>query len=196
MPRPRDRSSTEQPGNSFKYLYWRLSEKQFQQLCAALLRIKYDPVQCLPVGMADEGIDIISEASIIYQVKWSSKTQQDPSSWLKAAIDGERAKIARLVAEGRASRYVLMTSVAGTTTATRSGSVQRLNKELAAYSQEFGIPVECWWQADIDAEVDASRSRLNGRIQRCLLVQRQCVISSMGRRSLVMQPRCGTLCCR
>ncbi|WP_405428005.1 NACHT domain-containing protein [Micromonospora sp. NBC_00617] len=156
MPRPRDRSSTEQPGNSFKYLYWRLSEKQFQQLCAALLRIKYDPVQCLPVGMADEGIDIISEASIIYQVKWSSKTQQDPSSWLKAAIDGERAKIARLVAEGRASRYVLMTSVAGTTTATRSGSVQRLNKELAAYSQEFGIPVECWWQADIDAEVDAS----------------------------------------
>ncbi|WP_431947061.1 NACHT domain-containing protein [Micromonospora marina] len=156
MPRPRGRSSTEQPGNSFKYLYWRLSEKQFQQLCAALLRIKYDPVQCLPVGMADEGIDVVSEGSIVYQVKWSSKTQQDPSSWLKIAIDGERAKITRLVAEGRVSRYVLMTSVAGTTTATRSGSVQKLNKDLDTYSQEFGIPVECWWQADIDAEVDAA----------------------------------------
>jgi hypothetical protein len=46
---------TEQPGNSFRYLYWRLSNHEFQQLCAALLRNKYDRVRCYPVGMVDEG---------------------------------------------------------------------------------------------------------------------------------------------
>ncbi len=64
--RPREpKSASEQPGNSFKYLYWRLSEKEFQQLCAALLRHKYDAVRCFPVGMADEGIDDIAEGSTI-----------------------------------------------------------------------------------------------------------------------------------
>ena len=74
--------ATEQPGNSFRYLYWRLSEDEFQQLCAAILRWKYDPVECYPVGMADGGIDAIRDGSIVYQVKWSSKLQQNPDVWL------------------------------------------------------------------------------------------------------------------
>lgn len=106
--------------------------------------------------MADEGIDAIRDAGIIYQVKWSSKLQQNPDRWLSAAIEGERDKITRLVQQKRISRYVLVTSVAGTTTAKSTGSIQKLQPVLDAYTEEFGIPVECWWQSDIDAEVDAA----------------------------------------
>jgi hypothetical protein len=42
------------------------------------LRNKFDHVQCFPVGMADDGIDAIVEGSMIYQVKWSSKLEQNP----------------------------------------------------------------------------------------------------------------------
>ncbi|WP_432983051.1 NACHT domain-containing protein [Dactylosporangium sp. CA-233914] len=160
--------ATEQPGNSFKYLYWRLSEKQFQQLCAALLRHKYDHVQCFPVGMADEGIDAISHGDIIYQVKWSSKVEQDPATWLADAIAGERKKIERLVKEKRISLYILMTSVAGTTTATGTGSVQKLKKDLEKYSKELKVPIECWWQADIDAEVDLAPDSIKWSYQEML----------------------------
>lgn len=167
--RPREpKSASEQPGNSFKYLYWRLSEKEFQQLCAALLRHKYDPVRCFPVGMADEGIDAIAEGSTIYQVKWSSKLQQNPESWLAAAIKGERAKILRLVREKRISRYILMTSVAGTTTARGTGSIQKLQAQLEKYSKELGVPIECWWQSDIDAEVDAAPDAIKWSYQEML----------------------------
>ncbi len=153
--RPRARKhATEQPGNSFRYLYWRLSEKEFQQLCSALLRLKFDKVQCFPVGMADDGIDAIVNGSTIYQVKWSSKLEQNPHTWLVNAIKGERTKIERLVREKHISRYILMTSVAGTTGQEDSGSVQKLDAELAKLSKELKVPIECWWQADMDAEVD------------------------------------------
>jgi hypothetical protein len=148
--------SSEQPGNSFRYLYWRLSEKEFQQLCAALLRDKYDDVQCFPVGMKDGGIDAISHGSIVYQVKWSSKLERNPETWLAATIKKERANIERLVREKGITRYILMTSVAGTTTNKGTGSIQKLKPELDKYAKQFGIPVECWWQAEIDAEVDGA----------------------------------------
>lgn len=160
--------ATEQPGNSFKYLYWRLSEKEFQQLCSALLRLKYSSVRCFPVGMADEGIDAIADGDVIFQVKWSSKLLQDPAAWLEQAIAGERSKIARLVWGKRISRYILVTSVAGTTTSKGTGSIQKLQKQLDMYSREFGIPVECWWQSDIDAEVDAAPDPLKWSYQEML----------------------------
>jgi hypothetical protein len=165
---PRPKPATEQPGNSFRYLYWRLSEHEFQQLCGALLRHKYDPVQCYPVGMADGGIDAIARDSIIYQVKWSSKHEQSPAAWLDRAIEGERANIHRLVRDAQISRYILMTSVAGTTTAKRTGSIQVLNKKLRDYTREFGVPVECWWQSDIDAEVDAAPDAIKWSYQEML----------------------------
>jgi hypothetical protein len=160
--------ASEQPGNSFKYLYWRLSDHEFQQLCAALLRLKYDPVRCYPVGMADEGIDTVVNGSIIYQVKWTSKFLQNPKSWLAAAITGERENITRLVAKKQISRYILMTSVAGTTTAKATGTLQKLQTALDGYSQEFGIPVEGWWQSDIDAEVDAAPDPIKWSYQEML----------------------------
>ena len=166
--RRRTVSATEQPGNSFRYLYWRLPEKSFQQLCGTLLRLKFDGVRCYPVGMADEGIDAIVEGSVVFQVKWSSKLLQNPDAWLARTIKAERAKILRLVEQKRISRYVLMTSVAGTTNENRSGSIQKLELKLKEYSDEFGIPVECWWQADIDAEVDAAPDAVKWSYQEML----------------------------
>jgi hypothetical protein len=118
--------------------------------------------------MADEGIDAVAEGSIIFQVKWSSKLLQDPAAWLAEAIRGERAKIVRLIQEKRISRYILMTSVAGTTTSKRTGSIQRLKKQLDKYGKEFGVPVECWWQSDVDAEVDAAPDSLKWSYQEML----------------------------
>jgi hypothetical protein len=155
-----ERSATEQPGNSFKYLYWRLSKEEFQQLCGAILKAKYDPLQCFPVGMADGGIDAIAKGSIVFQVKWTSKFEQNPHAWLKDTIDGERENIKRMIRERGVTRYVLMTSVAGTTTAERTGSINKLDLDLAAFTTEFGIPVECMWQVDIDAEVDLAAPEL------------------------------------
>lgn len=162
------KGATEQPGNSFKYLYWRLSKEAFQQMCGALLRRKFDPVQCYPVGMADGGIDAVSNGSIVYQVKWTSKFEQNPTQWLKDVIDGERENILTLVREKNISRYILMTSVAGTTTAHGTGSMQKLQKALDTYSREFGIRVECWWQADLDAEVDLAPDALKWSYQEML----------------------------
>ena len=160
--------ATEQPGNSFRYLYWRLSKEEFQQLCAALLRLKYGNVRCFPVGMADGGIDAIADGSVIFQDKWSSKLLQDPAVWLAEAIEGERAKIIRLVREKRLSRYILMTSVAGTTTGKGTGSIEVLQQQLDKYSDEFRVPVECWWQSDIDAEVDAAPDAVKWSYQEML----------------------------
>jgi hypothetical protein len=118
--------------------------------------------------MADEGIDVIADGSVIFQIKWSSKLLQDPAVWLAEAIRGERHKIVRLVREKRISRYVLMTSVAGTTTGRGTGSIQKLKKQLDKYAKDFGIPVECWWQSDVDAEVDAAPDSLKWSYQEML----------------------------
>jgi hypothetical protein len=168
MSRQRPDAATEQPGNSFKYLYWRLSEKEFQQLCGALLKHKYDPVRCFPTGMADEGIDAISDESIVYQVKWSAKLLQDPATWLAKALDGERDKIRRLVEQRRITRYILMTSVAGTTAPRQSGSIQKIDQKLTGLSKELGVPIECWWQSDIDAAVDSAPDAIKWSYQEML----------------------------
>ncbi|MFD0634814.1 hypothetical protein ACFQ9X_28010 [Catenulispora yoronensis] len=197
-----DPPATEQPGNSFRYLYWRLSEKEFQQLCGALLRHKYGHVTCYPVGMADGGIDAISftptpttatstppnapsppnatttsppnapsppnatttsAPTTIYQVKWTTKLLQNPETWLSRTIESERPNILRLIKDHHASRYIIMTSVAGTPAA-----IQRLEAKLQDYSAQLGIPIECWWQADIDAEVDAAPDSIKWSYQEML----------------------------
>lgn len=61
-----------------------------------------------------------------------------------------------------------MTSVAGTTTGSGTGSIQKLKRLLKAYAKEFKIPVECWWQSDIDAEVDAAPDSLKWSYQEML----------------------------
>ena len=118
--------------------------------------------------MADKGVDAISSGDIVYQVKWSSKFEKNPETWLSNAIDGERAKIHQLVRERNISKYILMTSVAGTTASPGDGSIEKLQRKLDAYTAEFKVPVECWWQSDIDAEVDAAPDSIKWSYQEML----------------------------
>ncbi|RNG23571.1 NACHT domain-containing protein [Streptomyces botrytidirepellens] len=143
------------------YLYERLTEKNFQRLCNALLASAYSDVQCYPVGHSDGGRDATRHHDgrlIIYQVKWTSKPQQSPVTWLNSALEGEADNIRRLVKEG-AEAYYLMTSVAGTATP-RRGSMDKMDSALAKHSAAFGIPIHIWWRADIDARVDAAPTEL------------------------------------
>lgn len=147
----------QQSGNSWRYLYERLGEKRFQQLCSALLADQYPGITVFPVGQADGGRDAVHGSGpdrIVYQVKWTSKRQQNPHPWLKNAVEGEKENIERLVREG-AVEYILITCVAGTSAHGR-GSMDRLDKELAEYSKQYGIRFSCWWQADLDARVDSA----------------------------------------
>lgn len=146
---------------SWRYLYERLGEKRFQQLCNALLALAFPDVRCFPVGQKDGGRDAARPnqgRSLIYQVKWTSARLQDPVAWLDKAIRGETANIERLVSEG-AGAYCLLTCVAGTAERGR-GTIDRLDERLEAYSETFGIPMDCWWQSDIDARVDAAPREL------------------------------------
>lgn len=148
--------ASEQPGNSWRYLYQRLSEKEFQQLCGALLRLANPGVRCYPVGMSDGGKDAAvagDGGAVIYQVKWTSKTERDPVAWLKHAVDGEWSNIERLVAEENATTYYLMTSVAGTSVP-KTGTMDKLDREMEVFSKRLGIHMIPFWQADIDSMVD------------------------------------------
>ncbi|GAA2558269.1 hypothetical protein GCM10010423_70170 [Streptomyces levis] len=144
-----------------RYLYERLGEKTFQRLCNALLAHVLNDVRCYPVGHSDGGRDATHSDSgrlAIYQVKWTSKPQQNPVAWLKAAINGEADNIRRLVKEG-ADAYYLLTSVAGTAVPQR-GSMDSMDVALAKLSTQFGLPIHIWWRADIDARVDAAPTEL------------------------------------
>lgn len=148
-----------QPGHSWRYLYERLAEKRFQQLCGALLRLDDPTVRLYPVGMSDGGRDATSAAEdqpggTIYQVKWTKDRIQHPVAWLTKAVEGEATNIERLVARG-ATRYVLMTCVAGTSIPDK-GTMDKLDKEFEALSKRFGIPMVPMWQADLDGMVDAA----------------------------------------
>ncbi|MER5852953.1 hypothetical protein ABT126_39830 [Streptomyces sp. NPDC002012] len=62
-----------------RYLYERLGEKTFQQLCNALLAHVLSDTRCYPVGHSDGGRDATRRDGaqlIIYQVKWTSKGSQ------------------------------------------------------------------------------------------------------------------------
>lgn len=147
---------SEQAGNSFRYLYQRLSEKEFQQLCSALIRIAHPDARCFPVGMSDGGRDISGsegELAVIFQVKWSSKALQNPVTWLKSSVEAERPNIERLIREEGATEYRLMTCVAGTSTP-KTGTIDRLDKELDMLSEQYGIRMRCLWQSDMDSMVD------------------------------------------
>ncbi|MFD9561237.1 hypothetical protein [Streptomyces sp. NPDC059994] len=144
-----------------RYLYERLGEKTFQQLCSALLAHVFSDTRCYPVGHADGGRDATrqdGERLIVYQVKWTSKPGQSPVAWLNDAIAGEADNSRRLVKEG-ATAYYLLTSVAGTAVPKR-GSMDTLDTALAEHARQFGIPFSIWWRDDINARVDASPTEL------------------------------------
>lgn len=154
---------------SARYLYERLGSTRFQQLCGALLASTLPGVTCYPVGQSDGGRDIVRKSdarSVVFQVKWTSKPEQDPVRWLDAAIKGEFNNIRRLIDNG-AEEYYLLTSVGGTAVPAR-GSMDRLDALIAKYSKELGIPLRVWWRDDIDARVVSAPRELVWSFQEML----------------------------
>lgn len=151
-----------------QYLYERLGDKRFQQLCAALLKLSHPDVTCYPVGQGDGGRDAAGrhEGGVIYQVKWAKKQPSNPVTWLDSAIKGEADNIRALVKAGT-REYILMTSVAGTAYRER-GTMDQLDKRLAVHSADFGIPVRCEWREDIDRRVEPAPSELKWAYQEML----------------------------
>jgi hypothetical protein len=138
-------------------------------LCGALLARVFPDVTCYPVGQRDGGRDAVvkaSSGSLIYQVKWTSNPVRNPAAWLDAAVKGETPNIRRLIEEG-ATSYYLLTSVAGTSDPKR-GSMDQLEKRLEAHCESFGIHMDCWWRADIDARVDDASTDLKWTYQEML----------------------------
>lgn len=149
------RRPAQQPLYSGSYLYERLGPNRFQELCQALIKHEFSDVQCYPVGMADGGRDGTAKPDgqfIIFQVKWAKQPPNDPVTWLAETVEHEREKIKRMVRAG-ATRYVLLTSVTGTSVPDR-GSMDRFRTEMDSFEKEFGIRCEVRWRPDVDAMVD------------------------------------------
>lgn len=171
--RKSSRPLSTQPGHSWRYLYERLTEKRFQQLCGALLRNEDPTVRLYPVGMSDGGRDVTGQGAdgapggSIYQVKWTKDRIQNPVDWLKKAVEGEAENIERLVSNG-ATRYVLMTCVAGTSIPGK-GTMDKLDEEFEVLSKRFGVPMVPLWQADLDGMVDAAPDAIKWSYQEMLV---------------------------
>ncbi|WP_207891569.1 NACHT domain-containing protein [Nocardioides jejuensis] len=140
---------------SWKYLYERLGDKRFQQLCGALVLDRFDDVSVFPVGEKDGGRDMVSgtgENRTVLQVKFSGDRSKKTAGWMKQQINGEADNIERLVKEG-CTRYILMTNVEGGA-APGSGSRDEVEKELTALSKQYKVAMSCFWSSDLDAWVD------------------------------------------
>lgn len=144
------------PDSRHKYLYERLGDHDFQQLVGALLTLRFPDFVPLALRQSDGGRDGVDPTKrLIFQVKWSVTGQEkDPVSWLDAEIRGESKKIRRLAAEGT-RRYVLVTNVPSTATP-KTGTFDRLNTKLDAYSKDFGLQMACIWREGLNPMVDSA----------------------------------------
>jgi hypothetical protein len=150
---------------SSQYLYERLGDKRFQQLCAALLKLSHPDVTCYPVGQSDGGRDMV-DGSVIYQVKWTKNQPRNPMTWLDSAIGSEADNI-KALADAGAREYILMTSVAGTASRAQ-GTMDLLNDRLTVHSATFGVSMRCEWREDIDRRVESAPSELKWTYQEML----------------------------
>jgi predicted outer membrane lipoprotein len=140
---------------SWRYLYERLGDKRFQQLCGALVLDRLPDVAVFPVGEKDGGRDMVAgtgENRTILQVKFSGDRRKKTATWMKQQINGEAENIRRLVKEG-CKRYILMTNVEGGA-APGAGSRDEVERELTALSKRFKVEMSCLWSSDVDAWVD------------------------------------------
>ncbi|GAA4442629.1 NACHT domain-containing protein [Phytohabitans houttuyneae] len=142
------------------YRYEDLGDREFQQLIQALLAYVLGPaMRAMPIGKADGGRDALHEMTV-YQVKFtlSPEAVKDPVTWLLAALDKEAEKIRALVRRG-AREYYLVTNVGGTGNLD-SGTIDRLDAELATRSKSWSIKIIPWWRETIDAQVSAAPDNL------------------------------------
>lgn len=144
------------PDSRHKYLYERLGDHDFQQLVGALLTLRFPDFVPLPLRQSDGGRDGVDPSKrLVYQVKWSVTGQEkDPVAWLDAEIRSEFEKIKRFASEGT-RRYVLVTNVQSTGKP-KSGTFDRLNAKLDAYSKDFELEMSCIWREALNPMVDSA----------------------------------------
>ena len=141
-----------------RYRYEDLGDREFQQLVQALLAASFGPtMRAMPLGKADGGRDALHNTAV-YQVKFTSAPDKisDPVDWLLAALKGEAKKIRLLVERGVRS-YYLVTNVGGTGKLD-TGTIDRLDRELAVLANDLSIPITVWWRDDVDARMSAAPS--------------------------------------
>ncbi|MGV9715422.1 NACHT domain-containing protein [Rhodococcus pyridinivorans] len=140
-----------------QYDYERFTPDRFQEFCQSLLAQQYTDIQCYPVGQKDGGRDAVSghgtPDAIAFQVKFKRDRMRSDDGFklVKGAVDGELEKVKRLADKG-ATRYVLMTNIAGTS-ATDSGTMDKVQAYLDAV---MPIPSQVWWRSDLDARLNNS----------------------------------------
>jgi hypothetical protein len=144
------------PESRHKYLYERLGDHDFQQLAGALLTLQFTDFVPLPLRQADGGRDGVDRTrQLVYQVKWSATGQErDPVAWLDSEIRGESEKNKTLASEG-VRRYALVTNVASTSKP-KTGTFDKLNAKLDAYSKEYGLEMSCVWREALNSMVDTA----------------------------------------
>ena len=139
------------------YRYESLGPNRFQALCGALISKEFPDVQCFPTGQADGGRDITSHSSrkpsafVTFQAKYTEQPDRvrDAYEWIKAVVDEEAPKVARLVQRGLTA-YRVVTNVRGTGRQD-VGSIDRVNAML---TERLQVPSACWWRDDLDRRLD------------------------------------------
>lgn len=143
-----------------RYRYEDLGDEEFQQLVQALLAHSLGPtMRAMPLGKADGGRDAL-HATAVYQVKFTIMPEKvrDPVGWMLAAIDGEIEKVRALIDRGARS-YFLVTNVGGTGNLD-SGTIDRLDRELASRAKALPIEITPWWRESVDAQMSAAPNGL------------------------------------
>ncbi|MFE5567063.1 NACHT domain-containing protein [Amycolatopsis japonica] len=151
------------PESRYKFLYERLGDHDFQLLINALLTARLPNFVPLPLRQADggrDGLQQLSEKTLVYQVKWSvNGRHKDPVGWLDATVRGEEDSLRRLAAEG-VRRYVLVTNVPSTGRP-GTGTFDRLNKRLDKHAKTFGFDeMTCFWREAVDGMVDGASTEI------------------------------------
>jgi tetratricopeptide (TPR) repeat protein len=139
-----------------RYRYEDLGDEEFQQLIQALLATSLGAtMQAMPLGKADGGRDAL-HGTAVYQVKFASAPDKvrDPVAWLLAAFDKEEKKIRLLVKRG-VRNYFLVTNLGGTGNL-GTGTIDRLNRELAERARDLSIQITPWWRETLDAQMSAA----------------------------------------
>jgi hypothetical protein len=141
------------------YLYEKLGDERFQELCQALLVKEIPHVQCFPIGQPDGGRDAIAYFALnkgetafsVFQVKYIKKphAEIDPHKRILDLIEQEAPKLHKLVPKG-AKAYYLITNVPGTAHLD-SGSIDKCQQTL---STTLSVPTFCWWRDDLNRRMD------------------------------------------
>jgi hypothetical protein len=136
------------------YLFEQLGPEPFQQFCQALLVQDYPDLQCFPVGQPDGGRDALSRGdgalpSVVAQVKYKRRDEEDNADWMLSALEGELPKIQVLKDRG-VQQYIMLTNASGTSHL----DVGRIDKAQAWLDEHSPIPGVVLWRDDLSRRLD------------------------------------------